>query len=86
MVEKCPLVMDGLVTYADLNVLPLSSYVVLIGMDWLEAHRENIECYHKTFECLDEQGNLKVVKGFPKVISGRQSSTIQLNKFCRKCF
>ena len=25
VVEKCPLVMDGLVTYADMNVLPLDS-------------------------------------------------------------
>ena len=39
MVEKCPLVMNGLVTCVDLNVLPLGSYDVLIGMDWLEAHR-----------------------------------------------
>ena len=33
VVEKCPLVMDGLVTCADLNVLPLGSYDILIGMD-----------------------------------------------------
>ena len=33
VVEKCPLVMSGLVTYADLNVLPLGSYDILIGMD-----------------------------------------------------
>src|SRR5713226_9348844 len=45
MVDKCPLVMDGLVTYVDLNVLPLGSYDVLIGMDWLEAHRVKLDCY-----------------------------------------
>ena len=28
VVEKCPLVMDGLVTCVDLNVLPLGSYDV----------------------------------------------------------
>ena len=33
VVEKFPLVMDGLVTYADLNVLPLGSYDILTGMD-----------------------------------------------------
>ena len=33
VVEKCPLVMNGWVTYVDLNVLPLGSYDVLIGMD-----------------------------------------------------
>ena len=67
-----------------MNFIPLGSYDVLIGMDCLEAHRVNIDCYNKTFECLDEEGNLRVVKGFPKVISGRKSSTMQLEKFYEK--
>ena len=71
VVRKCPFVMDGLVTCAYLNVLPLGSYDVIIGMYWSEAHREKLDCYHKNFECLDKEGNLKVVKGFPKVISRR---------------
>ena len=75
--------MNGLETYVDMNVLPLGSYDILIGMDWLEAHRVNIHCYSKTFECLDEEGNLRVVKGIPKVISIRNISAMQLKKFCR---
>ena len=35
---------------------------------------------------MNEEGNLVVVKGIPKVISVRQVSAIQLNKFCRKGF
>ena len=50
VVEKCPLVMNGWVTCVDLNVLPLGSYDVLIGMDWLEAHRVKLDCYNKNFE------------------------------------
>ena len=65
--------MDGLVTCADKNVLPLGSYDI--------AHIANLDCYNKTFECLDEKGNLRVVKGFPKVISRRKSSAMQLKKF-----
>ena len=84
VVEICPLVMNGLVTFVDLNVLPLGSYDVLIGMDWLEAHRVKIDYYNKNFECMDEEGNLVVVKGIPKVISVRQVSEMQLKKFCRK--
>ena len=53
MVEKCPLEMNGLATSIDLNVLPLGSYDVLIGMDWLEVHRVKLDCYHNTFECMD---------------------------------
>ena len=84
MVEKCPFVMGGLATYANLNVLPLGSYDVLIVMDWLEAHRVKLNCYNKTFECMDEEGNPVVVKGIPKVISVWQVSAMQLKKFCRK--
>ena len=46
VVGKCPLVMNGLVTCVDLNVLPLGSYDVLIGMDWLEAHRVKLDYYN----------------------------------------
>ena len=63
--------MNGLVTYVDLNVLPLGPYNVLIGMDWLEAHKVNLDCYNKNFECMDEEGSPIVVRGIPKVISVR---------------
>ena len=60
------------------------SYDVLIGMDWLEAHRVKLDCYNETFECMDEEGKLVVVKGIPKVISVWKISAIQLKKLCRK--
>ena len=53
-------------------------------MDWLEAHRVKLDYYNKIFECMNEEGNLVVVKGIPKVISVRQISAMQLKKFCRK--
>ena len=86
MVERCPLVMNGLVTRVDLNVLPLGSYDILVGMDWLEAHRAKLDCYTKTFECMDKECNPVVVRGIPNVISIRHSSAMQLNKFSRKGF
>ena len=60
------------------------SYDVLIGMDWLESHRVNLDYYNKMFECMDGEGNPIVVRGIPKVISIRQISVMQLKKFCRK--
>ena len=33
IVEECPLDMDGIFNYANLNILPLGSYDILIGMD-----------------------------------------------------
>ena len=76
--------MHGLVTFGDLNVLPLGSYDSLIGMDWLEAHRVKLDCYNKTFECMDEEGNPKVVRGIPKVIYVREISIMQLKKYVGK--
>ena len=76
MADKCPLAMNGIVTCVDMNVLPLGSYDVLIGMDWLEAHRVRLECYNNTFECMDEEWNPRAMKGIPKVISVRQVSTM----------
>ena len=70
----------------DLNVLPPGSYDILIGMDWLEAHRVKLDYYNNTFECMDEEGNPVVVRGIPKVILVRQVLAMQLKKFCRKGF
>ena len=75
---------NELVTCVDLNVLPLGSYDVLIGMDWLEAHKVKLDYYNKTFECMDEEGNLRVVRGILKVILVRQISAMQLKKCYRK--
>ena len=76
--------MNGLVTYVDLNFLPLGSYDVLIGIDWVESHRVNLVCYNKTFECMNEEGKLMVLQGNPKVVSFRQVLAMQLKKLCRK--
>jgi hypothetical protein len=68
VVERCPLEMNGLFTWENLNIFPLGSYDVLIGMDWLEAHQVKLDCYNKTFDCIDEDGNPRIVRGIPKEI------------------
>ena len=86
--------MDGLFSCADLNVLPLGSYDILIRMDWSEAHREKLDCYNKNFECLDEEGNIRVVKGFPKsdlwkeVFNNTAKEVLweMLQSVCSSCF
>ena len=71
VVVECPIELNGLHTHADLNVLPLGYYDVLIGMDWLERHRAKVECYEKALECLDDEGLSRLVKGIPKHVSIR---------------
>ena len=44
-VKECALLMDDFKTTVKLNVLPLGSYDLLIGMDWLEQHKVVLNCY-----------------------------------------
>ena len=44
LVRSCPMNLNGLMTVADLNVLPLGSYHVLVRMEWLESHHAILDC------------------------------------------
>ena len=52
--------MKGLKTFEYLNIIPLGSYDVLIGMDWLDAHHAIVDCHNKNYTCLDEERNLVI--------------------------
>jgi hypothetical protein len=71
-------------TQATLNVLPLGSYDMLIGMDWLATHKSKLECYHKTLECVSKEGKRITLQGIRKSVSVRQISSLQIRKYCRK--
>ena len=64
----------------NLNILPLGSYNVLIGMDWLEQHHVMIDCLHKSILCTDSLGNQVKVQGIPKKVYVRQIYTLQKKK------
>ena len=59
-------IMGQFKTQVKLNVLPLGSCDVLIGMDWLEKHRVVLNFFEKTFTCLDEKRETIIVKGIPR--------------------
>jgi hypothetical protein len=67
--------MNGMCTKVDFNITPLGSYDFLIGMDWLDQHHVVLDCYNKAFSCLDEEGNLRIVKGIPRYVTIRDVST-----------
>ena len=75
-VKECAIVMDKFETIVKLNVLPLGSYDLLIGMDWLEQHRVILNCYDKTFTCLNSDEKPVSVKGIPRKTTIRQISTL----------
>jgi hypothetical protein len=84
IVKSCLMDMNGMNTWADLNIFPLGSYDCLIGMDWLDQHHALLECHKKTFTCLDEEGKLRKVQGIPREVTIREISALQLKKCYRK--
>ena len=55
-VKSCPLNMNRLNKFLDLNIIPLGSYDILIGMDWLDTHNSILYFYNNIFTCIDEEG------------------------------
>ena len=76
--------MNHFETIVKINVFPLGSYDLLIGMDWLEQHKVILNCYDKTFTCLNSDGKPVSVKGIHKKTTIRQISTLQLKRAVRK--
>ena len=71
-ISSCEAHMQDLITKVDLNVLPLGFYDVIIGMDWLEKHKVVLNCFEKTFDCINENGESKMVRGIPKKVLSRK--------------
>ena len=67
-----------------LNVLPLSSYDVVIEMDWIERQWSIINCKTKTISYRDELGNEKEIQGILKPMQIRPITASQLAKSIRK--
>ena len=80
MVRECTTNMNGLNTNSYLNITPLGSYDCLIGMDWLDQHHVALNYYNKEFTYLDEEGNLRKIRGIPRVVTIREVLSLQLKK------
>ena len=47
LVRSCVLNLGTFTTIVDLRILPLGSYDIVLGMDWLATHQVNINCHCK---------------------------------------
>jgi hypothetical protein len=84
VIPSCEFIMGGLPNQATINILPLGSYDLLIGMDWLATNKTKLYCYQKNLECISEEGRKTTLQGIQKPISVRQISSLQMKKYCRK--
>jgi len=75
---------NDLDTSVNLNILPLGSYDILIGMDWLESHKDVIDYLHKNFSSVDEEDKYHTMNEIYRPLSTRQISALQRKKCIRK--
>ncbi|GAV88988.1 RVP_2 domain-containing protein [Cephalotus follicularis] len=61
--RDCEISMAGVTVYADLIVLPIHDFDVILGMDWLSAHRACMDCYNKTVDFRLPHGTAVQFKG-----------------------
>eukprot|EP00253_Pinus_taeda_P007038 PITA_07038 len=83
-INNYPLTIAGQQIVANLNVLPLGSYNVLIGMDWLEKHWSLINCKTKTINYKNEFRERQEIQGIKQPVHIRPITASQLAKFLRK--
>lgn len=67
-VNDCSFTIAGQRVMADLNVLPLGSYDILIGMDWLERHWSLVDCKTKIIYYRDQHGARKEMQGIKRPV------------------
>ena len=67
-VNDCSLTIAGQPVMADLNVLPLGSYDVLISMDWLEKCWSLVDCKTKIIYYRDEIGARQEMQGIKRPV------------------
>ena len=48
-IANCEISIQNHATRINLNIFPLGSYDMIIGMDWLEKYKVVLNCFDKTF-------------------------------------
>ena len=69
LVSGCVLDLGAFTTTVDLRILPLGSYDIVLGMDWLATHQANIDCWRKSVQCVDDAGGQVELVGVHKSVS-----------------
>ena len=80
LVRSCVLSLGTFTTTVDLRILPLGSYDIVLGMDWLATHQENIDCHRKVVQCVNDIGGKVELLGVQRPVSFRMISANQLKQ------
>jgi len=80
----CELSIDGQSKKLNMNILPLGSYDLIIGMDCLGEHKVILNYYEKSFVYKCEKKTVRMVQGIRKIVSFRKMSAMQFKKCMKK--
>lgn len=83
-IERCHVIISGQLIHVDINILPLGSYDVLIGMDQLEGCWYLVDCKEKSLSYLTKLGQRKEIQGIKKNTKLCPITSSQLGKCIRK--
>jgi hypothetical protein len=65
-------------------VTDLGAYDLIIGMDWLEAHRALVDCFAKRVLCVDDEGRPVEIPGVQRKVSFCFISTMKVKRCLRQ--
>ena len=71
-------------TRLKLYVTTLGAYDLIIGMDWLEAHRAMVDFFAKRVLCVDDEGRPVEIQGVQRNVSLRFISNMKVKRCMRQ--
>ena len=83
-VDNCIVDLGVCTTRLKVYVTDLGAYDLIIGMDWLEAHRALVDCFAKRVLYVDDEGRLVEIQGVRRKVSLRFISTMKVKRCLRQ--
>jgi hypothetical protein len=77
-VDNCLVYLRVCTTRLKVYITALRTYDLIIGMDWLEAHRAMVYCFTKRVLCVDDEGRPVEIHGVWRKVSLHFISTMKV--------
>jgi hypothetical protein len=83
-VDNCIVDLGVCTTRLKVYVTALGVYDLIIGMDWLAAHRAMVDCFAKRVLCVNDEGRPVEIQGVQRKVSLRFISTMKVKRCLRQ--
>jgi hypothetical protein len=83
-IDNCIVYLGVCTTRLKVYVTALGAYDLIIGMDWLEAHRALVDCFTKRVFCVDDEGRQVEIQGVGRRVSLLFISTMKVKRCLRQ--